>query len=614
MLKRLICLLIPVSVFAQTEIPLNDLSYFKKPSANWSIEGQVVGTANGEALKVSSGKGILLNTLKGPKYQRTDDLVFGFEHGDIRLSLDYMIPTGSNSGIYLQSRYEVQIMDSWLKANPNDGDAGAIYHRWDESRGAGKEGYEGHAPRQNAIKAPGLWNHLEIDFKAPQFDASGKKIANARFVKVVLNGVLIHENIELLGVTRGAVSTQETAKAPIMIQGDHGQVAFKNIRYEVFDKTPATFSPTTYEYYQGKFGNLQTGTNKPVTTGTTAIPTMKLAEAKSDFLLKFQGKITIPETDTYTFTTNWTGSGALLIDNDTITNGSHWYSENVKGSKKLSAGEHSYTLIYAKDFGWGPKGLGLFIERVGTAKQSITERTSLPEPEATPLVEVAVNQETVLQRSFVVYNGVKKTHAINVGMPNGLNFSYDLNQGGYLQAWRGKFLDATQMWHDRGEPQTSEPMGAAITANDKFPLAFLTSASASFPDSLTKSDLQYKGYTLQKNEASKINSVFPIFQYEYKGLKVKDTSVPSARAEGIIRQISFEGATPANTQLYALLAEGSSIINLDTQRFGVDNQQYYVEVLSSNPNNKPFIRENKGKMQLLMPLTGLKELSYQLTF
>jgi hypothetical protein len=282
MLKRLFFLLFPVSVYAQTEIPLNDLSQFQKPSANWSIEGQIVGTPQGEALVTTPGKGILVNTLKAAKYQRTDDLVFALEHGDIRLSLDYMIPKGSNSGIYLQSRYEIQILDSWLKLRPSDGDAGAIYHRWDESRGAGKEGYEGHPPRQNAIKAPGLWNHIEIDFQAPKFDANGKKIANAKFVKITLNGVL-HENVELLGVTRGAVSTQETSKAPLMIQGDHGQVAFKNIRYEVFDKPLVQMGTAEYAYYKGKLADLKVKDQKPEVTGTTKEPSMKLSEAKSDF-------------------------------------------------------------------------------------------------------------------------------------------------------------------------------------------------------------------------------------------------------------------------------------------------------------------------------------------
>ena len=610
-MKKLLFLLFPISAFAQTEIPLNDLGAFKNPSTNWTIVGGISGDYQATTLTSTEGKGILYGTAKGAKYQANDDLIFKLEHGDIRLSLDFMIPKGSNSGVYLQGRYEVQILDSWLKKEITDGDCGAIYHRWDEARGAGNEGYEGHAPRQNAVKAPGLWNHLEIDFKAPTFDAAGKKLTNARFNKVTLNGIIIHENIELLGVTRGAISTKEAATGPIRIQGDHGPVAFKNIKYEVFDKSLATFSPTTYEYYQGKYASLQTGTNKPVKTGTATQPSMKLAEAKSDFLLKFQGKITIPETDNYIFTTNWTGTGALLIDNDTITKGDHWYSESVQGSKKLSAGEHTYTLIHAKDFGWGPKALGCFVERIGTPKQGITERTSLPEPEATPLIEVKVGQEPVLQRSFVVYGDKKKTHAISVGLPNGLSYSYDLNQGGYLQLWRGKFLDATQMWHDRGEPQTSSPMGTTVNSNDKFPLAFLASESAAFPDTLTKSDLKYKGYRLQKYDVAGQQIAFPDFMYEYKGIKVKDTSLPMAQNEGINRLLSFEAG--ADSKLYALLAEGITITNICNNRFAVDNQQYYVQV-NTTETNKVIVRENNGKKQLLMPLAGLKELSYQLIF
>lgn len=608
MFKKLLILLFPVSVMAQTEIPLNDLSAFKNPSANWSIEGDASGNPNSSVITPKAGKGVLLCTLKGAKYQRTDDLRFNLEHGDIRLSLDFIIPKGSNSGIYLQGRYEVQIFDSWLKKVPGDGDCGAIYHRWDETRGKGKEGYEGHAPLQNACKAPGLWNHIDIDFKAPTFDASGKKITNARFNKVVLNGVTIHENIELLGVTRGAIFPEEGTKGPILIQGDHGQVAFKNIRYEVFDKPLATFSPVTFDYFEGKLADLKTDKLKPVKSGKSDKPTMKLAEAKSDFLIRFQGKITASEADNYLFTTNWTGTGALIVDGDTITKGSHWYSESVKGSKNLSAGEHTYTLIYAKDFSWGPKGLGLFIERVGSWKQNITERTSLPEPEPTPLVEVKVSDETMLQRSFVMFGKKKITHAINVGMPNGLNFSYNLNQGGFLQIWRGAFLDATEMWYERGEPQIGQAMGAAVTMNNKFPLVYAMDNNGVFPDS--SADLQYKGYRLEKKTAPNGNvASYPVFMYAYKGVNVKDQETPLDSGEGIKRQLSVEGESTG--KLYALLAEGSKIEDAGGNRFNVDGQ-IYVQTFPSE-TNKPFIRDNNGRKQLVTLVEG-KEITYHLIF
>ena len=280
MFKKIFFFLFPLAGFAQTQIPLNDLSAFNNPSANWTIEGDISGNFNAVALTPKPGKGVLFCMLRGAKYQRTDDLKFNLEHGDIKLSMDFMLPKGSNSGIYLQSRYEVQLFDSWLKTAVTDGDCGAIYHRWDEARGKGNEGYEGHAPRQNAVKAPGLWNHIEIDFKAPTFDASGKKLTNARINSVLMNGVLIHQNVELLGVTRGAVSTQEVAKAPIMIQGDHGQIALKNIRYETLEKGTVTFSPAQYEYYESQEKNI----NKQIVLvdkGTIAKPTQKIVPLKN---------------------------------------------------------------------------------------------------------------------------------------------------------------------------------------------------------------------------------------------------------------------------------------------------------------------------------------------
>lgn len=608
MIKKLVFLLLPFAGFAQTQISLNDLSGFKNPSANWTIEGGIMGNVNSNALTTTAGKGVLVCTLRGAKYQATDDLYSSMEHGDIKISLDFMIPKGSNSGLYLQSRYEVQIFDSWLKKVPTDSDCGAIYHRWDESRGKGNEGYEGHPPRQNAVKATGLWNHLEVDFKAPTFDASGKKLTNARFNKVVLNGVLIHENIELLGVTRGSV-LQEVAKAPFRIQGDHGQVAFKNIVYEVSEPSNITFSSATYEYFEG-LNNGIPKQNMPTASGTISQPTAKIATIQSGFLLKFQGKFKVPEVGSYTFSTLWNGMGTLIIDKDTTIKGWYLQHEEQKKVKQLSAGEHTYSIIYMKDFSWRKNGLAVFIQKPLSEKLSITERTSLPDPEPTPLVEVKANDQPVLQRSFMMYGNKKKTHVISIGMPNGLSFSYDLNQGGFLHLWRGKFLNATEMWHDRGEPQTSEPMGTVITSNDKFPLAYLASSETSFPDSLSKSELKYKGYKLEKKNSPNGDLVYPNFMYEYKGLKVNDITTPLDQSEGINRNLKFEGEAE---QLYALIAEGSDIVEIEKNRYSVDNQNYYVQVFPTD-TNKPIVRSNNGKKQLVMPLNGLKEISYHLIF
>jgi hypothetical protein len=70
-----------------------------------------------------------------------------------------------------------------------------------------------------------------VIFQAPRFDQEGKKISNAKFIKVVFNGIVIHENVEVTGPTRAATYEQvpETPKGPMMLQGDHGPVAYRNI-------------------------------------------------------------------------------------------------------------------------------------------------------------------------------------------------------------------------------------------------------------------------------------------------------------------------------------------------------------------------------------------------
>jgi hypothetical protein len=91
-------------------------------------------------------------------------------------------------------------------------------------------GHYGVAPRSNASKAPGEWQSLDIVFRAPRFDDAGKKVENARFVKVSVNGVVVHENQEVTGPTRAHPRKGEEATGPISIQGDHGPIAIRSFK------------------------------------------------------------------------------------------------------------------------------------------------------------------------------------------------------------------------------------------------------------------------------------------------------------------------------------------------------------------------------------------------
>lgn len=145
------------------------------------------------------------------------DVFTAEKFGDCTVELEFMVPKGSNSGIYLMGEYEVQVLDSFGKADDKltEGDLGAIYS-------AAK-------PKKNLAKKPGEWQSFKIEFQAPKFDG-GKKTANAKFVKVTLNGEVLHENVEMKQQTPGGLTGKEAATGPLMFQGDHGPVAFRNIK------------------------------------------------------------------------------------------------------------------------------------------------------------------------------------------------------------------------------------------------------------------------------------------------------------------------------------------------------------------------------------------------
>jgi hypothetical protein len=190
-------------------------------SGAWMNVGEATAASDGSnRIDTKSGNGILVNGPDG----KTNNLFSKVVHGDLEAKIEFMAPPDSNSGIYFQGRYEIQILDSWGEENPGYGDCGGIYQRWKDEKG-----YEGHPPRVNASKKPGEWQTFEVVFHAPRFDAEGKKIENAEFVKVVHNGIVIHENVEVTGPTRAAAFEDEKALGPLMIQGDHGPVALRKV-------------------------------------------------------------------------------------------------------------------------------------------------------------------------------------------------------------------------------------------------------------------------------------------------------------------------------------------------------------------------------------------------
>ncbi len=175
------------------EMRNNWYSRYSTAPAGWKVDAQGVATPNHR------------------------DITSKQEFGDCYLHVEFREPltTDGNSGVGMEGRYEIQILNSYGK-KPEKHECGAFYSQT--------------APRVIASKPAGQWQSFDIFFRAPRFDASGKLTENAR-ATVYQNGILIHQDQEFHGPT-GIQYRQyrhEAPKGPVVLQGDHRTVQFRNV-------------------------------------------------------------------------------------------------------------------------------------------------------------------------------------------------------------------------------------------------------------------------------------------------------------------------------------------------------------------------------------------------
>lgn len=592
----------PVSGQDYESLKLDDLSAFEPAGPNWSIAGAV--TANPEEeedIKARKGTGILVNQ---PTDKHRTNLVTRMEHGDIDLELEFMMARHSNSGIYLQGRYEIQLLDSWGKASVTYGDCGGIYQRWDESRPERQKGYQGYAPRMNVSRAPGLWQKLFISFRAPRFDRYGNKTANARILEVRLNGVTIHKNVELTGPTRGG-KLPEATQGAILIQGDHGPVAFRNIRYAKYDKAPVQVSSWNYAVYEHAGNSFPDLSEKEVLeSGKSEELTHEMVREDARFALRLSGEMPVTSSGEYRFDLLSRGFGRLLINGEEIIPAS-WFGG--KGGVELTAGRHQVSLEYYKPDSWYPTGLGLFVTGPGIRRHALHAASSVPLSSLPAPIFVGYTPEPKLLRSFIDFTNPgdsvshRITHGISVGFPEGAAFSYNLKSGALFQVWRGGFLNATPMWDNRGDG-SSRPNGSVLALGDHPFVARLDSESAVWPDTVDQeAGFRPRGYRL--DEAGR-----PAFLYDMHGVCLEDHVRVSNSGKALERRLRVTEGDAG--RLYLRLAAGNRIEQLPNDWYVVD-QAYYIQ-LPEKPAFEVKVRTVEGTQELIVPLNGAAEVNYTL--
>ena len=148
----------------------------------------------------------------------TGDIVTDEKFTDFMLHVEWMEPdmpdaTGQgkgNSGVYLQGRYEIQVLDSYGLEPPGKGDCGAVYNQF--------------APLVNACKPPLQWQTYDVVFRAARVEENEQ----AR-ITAIQNGKIIHNNIQVEGPTGGAMDDKISEPGPLLLQ-DHGNpVKYRNV-------------------------------------------------------------------------------------------------------------------------------------------------------------------------------------------------------------------------------------------------------------------------------------------------------------------------------------------------------------------------------------------------
>lgn len=153
----------------------------------------------------SAQNGMLVNVADK---EHGTDLVSEPQFKDFTVRFEYMIPSNANSGFYLRGRYEIQIFDDFLADRAVPSGNGALYNF--------------KAPAAPVSRAPGEWQQVEATIRGDK-------------VTVILNGTKIHDEVKIDRATGGELDQKLGEPGPILLQGDHGSVAFRRIRIKTLD-------------------------------------------------------------------------------------------------------------------------------------------------------------------------------------------------------------------------------------------------------------------------------------------------------------------------------------------------------------------------------------------
>ncbi|WP_341225264.1 hypothetical protein [uncultured Arcticibacterium sp.] len=419
-----------------------------------------------------------------------------------------------------------------------------------EQMGTIKSGLGDLKPSQNVSKETGLWQKVELVYNSHDTNSG-------LLERLVINGVTVSENYFL--------NDAKAMESPLSINLVKGTMAIRNMAYTTLkSKSPISVSNLKY-----KIEDSQNSNNSSALSGTSETMTFNVPHDFKRFVITYTGTLKVSEKDLYAFTVDYQGKGKFKIDGEEVA-GSDNIVFRIPETKviELEAGNHSFEYEYERVW-WSP-GFGLFVSGVDFKPYPLHDAKNLPVNKPVGGIYLhtdAAKAKTV--RSFVNFDGKKRTKAISVGTPQKRHYSLDLENGSLLYVWKGDFADVTEMWYQRGEPQILQALGQSVKLSGK-------------PSFFQKEndDFKLEEYFLD-------NKGIPTYLFSLNGSAVSQKLEPVKN--GMEVSLSAD-----KKDIKYLLAEARTIEKLSDTLFRTD--EYYIELSSATAVKI----EQKGEVQRLI--------------
>lgn len=410
---------------------------------------------DGETVRAAEGEGepgIWLSE------EQAEPLLSSASLGDQTLSFDIWLAPGARAGLYLQGRYEVMLAPE----QEEDGDElermGALAPRWDEEREP--PAYDGVAPSARAAEPGGQWQRVAIRFRAPRYDEAGQKTDSALLVEVKVNGETVQRNTLVTGFTREAIDPWEAPTGPLMLRVHRGPVALRDLSLARADfgalTLPEENGGETNEDELQDFVELGAETFRQ--TGCASCHAVKAGEASVRAGPNLHGLFQREPRDRRVREGEADNEFTLKADR------SYLHSSVRAPDAELAiaesgdkAGEPFKPLMPA----YGEDALSdKQIDAIGAYLKTLN-----PLPDQGPVVQLVEEkgpqtydpltdglQKLVLDRVRIQRGPMQDTsgRAIHVGLPNGVNYTFDPRVLGIVKLWQGGFLDMSGELRNRG--------------------------------------------------------------------------------------------------------------------------------------------------------------------